>query len=111
MSLGRVVIVGMMMSLGLGATAQTATPAVPAAAPAVANSPAVLPGNGLAQHPFLYCGEWNFVNPQQTIWIIRDGKPAWSYSIPYDYVFEGKKDFEELGDCTLLANGNVVFSS
>ena len=100
-----------MMCLGLGAAAQTATTAVPAAVPAVANSPAVLPGNGLAQHPFLYCGEWNYVNPEQTIWIVRDGKPAWSYSIPYDYVFDGKKDFEELGDCTLLSNGNVVFSS
>jgi len=106
------------MIAGLGAAAQTAPPAVPPAAPAVAaplpavpNSPAVLPGNGLAQHPFLYCGEWNYVNPQQTIWIIRDGKPAWSYSIPYDIQFDGKKDFEELGDCTLLSNGNVVFSS
>ena len=113
MSLGRVLVVGTMMIAGLGAVAQTAPPAVPPAAPlpAVPNSPAVLPGNGLAQHPFLYCGEWNYVNPQQTIWIIRDGKPAWSYSIPYDYVFDGKKDFEELGDCTLLSNGNVVFSN
>ena len=117
MSLGRILVVGIILSAGIAAAAQTATPtaapAAPAAAaaPAVPNSPAVLPGNGLAQHPFLYCGEWNYVNPEQTIWIIRDGKPAWSYSIPYDYVFEGKKDFEELGDCTLLANGNVVFSS
>ncbi len=114
MSLGRVVIVGTILSAGIVAAAQNAIPAATPAAPAAAtvvNSPAVLPGNGLAQHPFLYCGEWNYVNPEQTIWIIRDGKPAWSYSIPYDYVFEGKKDFEELGDCTLLANGNVVFSS
>ncbi len=88
------------MIAGLGAAAQTAPPAVPPAAPAVAaplpavpNSPAVLPGNGLAQHPFLYCGEWNYVNPQQTIWIIRDGKPAWSYFIPYDYLIRWQKRF------------------
>jgi hypothetical protein len=122
---GRTMIVGLILSAGLGASAQNVasvgapastatvvtTPAAVAAVPVVPNSPEVLPGNGLKQHPFLYCGEWNFVNPVQTIWIVRDGKPAWSYGIPYDIQFNGKKDFEELGDCALLANGNMLFSS
>jgi len=89
----------------------TATASVVASASVVPNSPDLLPGDGLKQHPFLYCGEWNFVAPEQTIWIVRDGKPVWSYAIPYDIQFDGKKDFEELGDCALLANGNVVFST
>jgi len=61
-----------------------------------------LPGRGLAQHPFLYCGEWqNRGDSQQTMYIVRDGQVAWSYSI------SGR---EELGDCTMLSNGNIVFS-
>jgi hypothetical protein len=114
MSFGRILIVAIALSVGLGTSAQTTPTAAPApttTAPAVANSPEVLPGVGLKQHPFLYCGEWNFVAPEQTIWIVRDGKPAWSYGIPYDIQFDGKKDFEELGDCALLDNGNVVFST
>ncbi len=61
-----------------------------------------LPGGGLAQHPFLYCGEWQGRSvEQQTMYIVRDGKVAWSYTNP-------RKG--ELGDCTMLSNGNIVFS-
>jgi hypothetical protein len=61
-----------------------------------------LPGKGLAQHPFLYCGEWqNRSTSQQVIYVVRDGKIAWSYTNP----LKG-----ELGDCTMLSNGNIVFS-
>jgi hypothetical protein len=61
-----------------------------------------LPGKGLAQHPFLYCGEWQERGKSdQTMYLIREGKVVWSYAIP------GK---EELGDCTMLSNGNIVFS-
>jgi len=61
-----------------------------------------LPGKGLEQHPFLYCGEWQQRGQtEQTIYLIRDGKVAWSYSIPAG---------EELGDCTQLSNGNILFS-
>jgi hypothetical protein len=62
---------------------------------------AALPGNGLAQHPFLYCGEWDLLHPQETMFIVRGGKVVWSYAIP---------DNEEFGDCTLMSNGNIVFS-
>jgi hypothetical protein len=83
--------------------AQTTQPAVQPATPLpTTSSPASLPGKGLAQHPFLYCGEWqDRGHSDQMMVIIRDGKVAWSYAIP------GK---EEYGDCSLLSNGNIVFS-
>jgi hypothetical protein len=91
--------------LPLSLLAQTAAPAP------VSNSPANLPGNGLAQHPFLYCGEWYHTQPQQTMWLVRDGKAVWSYSIPFHVMFNNKPDIAELGDCTQLSNGNIVFST
>src|SRR5512136_2648821 len=61
-----------------------------------------LPGKGLAQHPFLYCGEWqNRSIDNQTMHIVRGAKIVWSYTNP----LRG-----ELGDCTRLSNGNIVFS-
>ncbi len=62
---------------------------------------ATLPGRGLAQHPFLYCGEWDTLRPGETMFIVRDGKVVWSHTIT---------DKEEFGDCTMLSNGNIVFS-
>src|SRR5260370_13405747 len=35
------------------------------------------------------------------MFIIRDGKVVWSYSIPNE---------EELDDCTQLSNGNIIFA-
>src|SRR3954471_13913098 len=61
-----------------------------------------LPGKGLAQHPFLYCGEWqDRGHSEQVMKIIRNGNVEWTYSIP------GR---EEYGDCTRMSNGNIVFS-
>jgi hypothetical protein len=61
-----------------------------------------LPGRGLAHHPFLYCGEWQGQSTSdQTMYIVRDGKIVWSYTNP----IKG-----ELGDCSLLQNGNILFS-
>src|ERR1017187_9181106 len=73
---------------------------------AVSYAPAVLPGNGLAQHPFLYTGEWDYRNTNQTIFLVRDGKVAWRYSIPIN---DANGTLQELGDATMLSNGNVVF--
>ena len=65
-------------------------------------SEAPLPGKGLAQHPFLYCGEWeNRGKSDQVMRIVRGGKVVWSYAIPGN---------QEYGDCTLMKNGNIVFS-
>jgi hypothetical protein len=69
-----------------------------------------LHGRGLAQHPFLYCGEWNYIHPEQTMYVVRDGKVAWTYPIPLDVVVHGKPEKEEYSDCTRLSNGNILFS-
>jgi outer membrane protein assembly factor BamB len=69
-----------------------------------------LPGHGLAQHPFLYCGEWNFIEPNQTIYLVRHGKVEWTYSIPFDVMVYGKPQKAELGDCTRFSNGDILFS-
>ena len=56
---------------------------------------AAVVGNGLAQHPFLYCGEWqNQSLNQQTMYLVREGKVVWSYTNP---------KVGELGDCTRLS--------
>jgi hypothetical protein len=104
----------LLMALPLSAQTPAVTTASAGATTTVpmSNSPEKLAGRGLAQHPFLYCGEWNFNEPEQTMWIIRDGKVAWSYSIPFHIPFNGKADdFQELGDCTQLSNGNIVFAT
>lgn len=72
----------------------------------VSYAPAVLPGNGLAQHPFLYTGEWDHRKTNQTIFVVRGGKVVWTYSIP---IKDSDGTLEELGDATMLSNGNIVF--
>jgi hypothetical protein len=69
-------------------------------------APAVLPGKGLAQHPFLYTGEWDYRKTNQTIFVVRGGKVAWTYDIP---IKDANGTLQELGDATMLSNGNVVF--
>ena len=63
-----------------------------------AAAPAVLPGNGLAQHDFFYAGE----QKQQQMFIVKKGKVAWSY-----LVADSKG---EISDAVLLSNGNVLFT-
>ena len=75
---------------------------------AAAITPAVLPGKGPAQHPFLYAGEWDTRKPQeQSIFIVREGKIVWQYSMPIKTATGGNQEFD---DATLLSNGNVIFS-
>jgi PQQ-like domain len=69
-------------------------------------APAVLPGKGVAQHPFLLTGEWDHRKHTQTLFVVRDGKLAWSYSVPFT---NENGQMEELGDATMLSNGNIVF--
>ena len=83
------------------------------AAQAIAANPVTtgpLPGHGLAQHPFLYCGEWNYIEPDQTMYIVRRGKVDWTYSIPMRMTIYGKSQMAELGDCTRFSNGDILFS-
>jgi hypothetical protein len=67
----------------------------------VNQSASPLPGKGLAQHPFLYCGTSDTRKPGETIYIVRGGTVTWSYTLP---------DEQELGDCWMLSNGHIVFS-
>ena len=61
-------------------------------------APQALPGNGLAQHDFLYAGE----SHDRNIYIVRGGKIVWSYSDP-----AGKG---EISDAVMLKNGNILFT-
>lgn len=68
--------------------------------------PDPLPGNGLRQHSFLLTGEWDHRKTDQTLFLVRDGRVTWSYSIP---IKDEHGTLQELGDATLLSNGNIVF--
>ncbi|HXC95986.1 MAG TPA: hypothetical protein VNU92_09800 [Edaphobacter sp.] len=61
-------------------------------------TPGTLPGNGLAQHDFMYAGE----SHERRIFIVRQGKVVWSYDDP-----AGKG---EISDAVMLSNGNILFA-
>jgi len=54
------------------------------------------PGNGLAEHPFLYGGEG-----YNTIDLIKDGKIVWTYQTGGGW---------EIDDAWMLSNGNVLYT-
>ncbi len=94
---GVVVLLG--VSCGLCAQAPAVGGAGGAAAVQTAGrAPAVLPGNGLAQHDFVYSGE----SHDRRIFIVRGGKIVWSYDDP-----AGKG---EISDMVMLSNGNILFA-
>jgi hypothetical protein len=71
-------------------------------------SPEVLPGKGLAEHDFLYCGEWDTRKPaEQSMFIVRGGKIVWHYSIPMQAPRGGIQEFD---DVTMLPDGDILFS-
>lgn len=61
-------------------------------------APAVLPGNGLAQHDFFYAGE----GKEQRMYIVRKGAIVWSY------INTNQKG--EISDAVLMSSGNIVFA-
>jgi len=66
------------------------------------------PGKGLKQHDFLYAGEWDMRKPQaQSLFLVRNGKVVWQYSIPLRTATGGIQEFD---DATLLSNGNIVYA-
>jgi hypothetical protein len=87
-------------------TNSAAANALDAATNAAAYAPAILPGKGLAQHPFLYTGEWDHRKTNQTIFVVRDGSVVWTYDIP---IKDADGTLQELGDATMLSNGNIIF--
>jgi hypothetical protein len=100
--IGRFLFLVLFVPLSFATTAagQT-TQAAPTRATSLADAKA-LPGKGMAQHPFLYCGEWqNRSISEQAMYVVRDGRVVWSYT-------NARKG--ELDDCTMLGNGNVLFA-
>src|ERR1035437_8610135 len=58
------------------ATNVLASSAIMAATNPIPNAPAVLPGQGLAQHDFFYAGE----SKDERMYIVRNGGIVWSYT-------------------------------
>jgi hypothetical protein len=78
LTLGLLALPFAIATTGHSADAAPTPPAVPTGPMA----PAVLPGRGMDQHPFLYTGEWDHRKKDQTLYVVRNGRVAWSYSIP-----------------------------
>src|ERR1700747_383737 len=83
---------------GLTTTGVAQTSVAQTSGDAFVYSPAQLPGEGLAQHDFLYAGE----SHNRRIFIVRQGKIVWSYDDP-----QGKG---EISDAVMLSNGNILFA-
>jgi outer membrane protein assembly factor BamB len=73
------------------------SPHATAASVSDSNAPAILPGNGLAQHDFFYAGEAK----QERMFIVRNGEVVWSYT------HNGRG---EISDAVLMTNGNILFA-
>lgn len=56
---------------------------------------------------FLYAGEWDTRKELQSIFLVRDGRVTWSYTMPLK-TKEGR--FQEFDDVTLLPDGTILFS-
>lgn len=80
-----------------GAANQSVAPAPQSQPAARPPAPAVLPGNGLAQHDFFYAGEAKV----ERMLIVRAGQIVWDYTHPAS---------GEISDATWLPNGNVLFA-
>jgi outer membrane protein assembly factor BamB len=81
---------------GFGADIPSALPPVTATTDVV-YAPAVLPGQGLAQHDFFYSGEAR----EEQLFIVRGGRIVWSYQHP------GRG---EISDAVLEPNGHILFA-
>src|SRR2546426_5097200 len=64
-----------------------------------------LPGKGLAQHDFLYCGEWDTRKTNQILFLIKGGKVVWTYEIP---IKDANGNLSEFSDMHRLSNGDIV---
>jgi hypothetical protein len=103
------------VALAAASVAAAQTPPDRAPAPAAKapdepypDPPAMLPGRGLAQHDFLYTGEWDTRKDVATMFLIRGGKVAWTYQIPRKDEKNGQES--EFSDLHRLSNGDIVFA-
>ena len=88
-----IVVLGLTLSVTQHALVQSQ-----AAERSATTTTSVLPGNGLAQHDFLYAGE----SKQRRAFIVRKGRVVWSYDDP-----AGRG---EISDAVLLSNGNLLLA-
>jgi len=66
-----------------------------------------LPGKGLAQHDFLFSGEWDTRKPVQTMFLVKSGKVVWTYEIP---IKDHNGNLSEYSDMHMLSNGEIIFA-
>jgi len=107
-SVGAVTMAGISQAGSTGAvTAKGA--AKPVAMPLVVVEPPMpLPGKGLAQHDFIFTGEFDTRKPMATISLIQGGKRTWMYQIPTKDESNGQ--LSEFSDLHRLSNGDIVFA-
>lgn len=80
----------------------------PAPRPAArAPVPDVLPGKGLAQHDFLYTGQWDTRKDSQTVSLVRKGKVVWQYAISNK---DRNNVLSEFSDIHRLSNGHLLYA-
>jgi hypothetical protein len=86
----------------------TIKPKPPTQRPAArAPVPDVLPGKGLAQHDFLYTGQWDTRKDSQTLSFIRGGQVVWQYAIPNK---DRNNVLSEFSDIHRLSNGHILYA-
>jgi hypothetical protein len=84
-------------------TVSPAVSVVPYPAP-----PSELPGKGLAEHDFLYCGQADNRKSEATLFLVRAGSVAWTYQVPI--IDETNGQSSELSDMHRLSNGDIVIA-
>lgn len=65
------------------------------------------PSTRIGRHPFLLTGEWDHRLDTQTLFLVRDGQIAWRHAVP---MTNPDGSGNELGDASLLADGNILFA-
>jgi hypothetical protein len=93
--------------LGMVPAFMAAEPEPAKAASNYPSPPEVLPGRGLAQHDFLYSGEWDTRKEKQTMFLIQGGKVTWTYEIP---IKDANGNLSEFSDMHRCSNGDIVFA-
>jgi hypothetical protein len=105
--LGFCILIGV-LSPAVHAQALAQTPAAAKPGEPYPELPAELPGRGLAQHDFLYAGQWDVRKPEATLFLVQGGRVAWTYQIPTKDETNGK--LAEYSDVHRLSNGDIVFA-
>src|SRR6185369_9157464 len=102
-----VVAISALASVSLAQTNSAASSNAAPPAPPYPDPPATLPGKGLAQHDFLYSGEFDTRNTNQTMFLVKGGKVVWTYQIP---IKDRNNNLSEYSDMHRCSNGDIVFA-